>query len=537
MDKDTVLQAALDYAGRGWPVVPLYAPTPDGGCTCAKGKQCGSPGKHPRIKAWQKLCSTHADQVERWWRQWPDANVGVAFGEASGIIDVECDSPEAEKDLLTLLGEDAPVVPTFKGARGKHRLFRYRQDLPPGAVVKIGKIEVRLGNDAKGAQSVFPPSLHASGVRYEWLVGPDEADPGELPKGVLAKLWNLAGEERIAPEKPPSARRKLYEQPTILETVDGRDNTLYAEACAMWGEQHGLHGPPCFDSPDSQTTVYGRLWAQNKARCVPPMDDADVLRMCESARNYIKQQRSAEIQEKGPSLAVFGLEYRDDEWWPGAWRVETVNSDPPVMRLHAPFLPPKKPIEFLADDYNSPTKVHVAVLAATGEVCLDDGVRPWKTIWKGYYDRKEKKGCRGLFAKLLDAATKIEAPEEVKREHVLAEFVWRWLEKAPVLPDEEKPMGNRKAFRRADGSLWFSFEALRQQADFERADQITRNELSKLVRAAGAEDRTVGLANGERKRFMCLDEKAQARLRDYTLSAHAGGKKAPTEKPKGVAAH
>jgi len=39
--------AALKYARRGWPVVPIHTPGGDGLCTCGK-VPCDSAGKHPR---------------------------------------------------------------------------------------------------------------------------------------------------------------------------------------------------------------------------------------------------------------------------------------------------------------------------------------------------------------------------------------------------------------------------------------------------------------------------------------------------------
>jgi hypothetical protein len=42
-----MLVAALTYAERGWPVLPLYS-IANGRCTC--GKDCSSPAKHPHTR-------------------------------------------------------------------------------------------------------------------------------------------------------------------------------------------------------------------------------------------------------------------------------------------------------------------------------------------------------------------------------------------------------------------------------------------------------------------------------------------------------
>ena len=80
----STLEAALSYARKGWQVLPLHSIRPDGGCTCGN-PGCGSPGKHPRTQHGVKDATTDEKLIRTWWSRWPDANVGVATGPASGI--------------------------------------------------------------------------------------------------------------------------------------------------------------------------------------------------------------------------------------------------------------------------------------------------------------------------------------------------------------------------------------------------------------------------------------------------------------------
>jgi hypothetical protein len=164
----TVFAEALRLHALGYAVVPC------------EGKGC-------RVPEWQKVRIQPEQLIERYHK--PGANLAIALN-LSNVVDVECDTPEAEPNLQLLFGGQIPPTPTWKSKRGNHRLFRRPPDLSTDlAKIDLDGIEFRLG-DGKGAISVIPPSVHPDGPRYEWLPGLsiDDVAPAELPADIVRRL-------------------------------------------------------------------------------------------------------------------------------------------------------------------------------------------------------------------------------------------------------------------------------------------------------------------------------------------------------------
>ena len=137
MDNHSILDSARLYASLGWRVLPVL-------------------GKVPRGEAWQDKAAN--ENVDKLFTSQSSDGVGVLLGPRSGIIDVDCDSEEAENNLMVLFGGEIPNTPQFKSKRGSHFIFKWREGLPEKAVFKLDGIEFRIGNGGKAAQTVFPPS-------------------------------------------------------------------------------------------------------------------------------------------------------------------------------------------------------------------------------------------------------------------------------------------------------------------------------------------------------------------------------------------
>jgi len=162
------------------------------------------------VQGWQHAASTHVKQVADWWGRWPDANVGVATGEGSGIVVLDVDPAKGGEASLAVLEAEHGRLPTtarqLTGGEGLHYLFAH-----PGVAVR-NDAESKLGPGldvrGDGGQIVVAPSRHVSGSRYEWLAlpGPGEGLP-ELPAWLLETLREpeaLAAARMMPPASRPA---------------------------------------------------------------------------------------------------------------------------------------------------------------------------------------------------------------------------------------------------------------------------------------------------------------------------------------------
>src|SRR5580704_3682833 len=95
----TPLDWALAYVRLGWYVLPLHSMR-NGRCSCGK-RDCPSPAKHPigrLVPNGFKDASNDPATIEKWWRQEPNANIGVATGQ-SGLTVLDVDGPEGKAQL------------------------------------------------------------------------------------------------------------------------------------------------------------------------------------------------------------------------------------------------------------------------------------------------------------------------------------------------------------------------------------------------------------------------------------------------------
>lgn len=182
----TLLDSALDYASRGWRVLPVHGIIESDGaliCTCKHGARCGQPGKHPAVYDWVEKATTDPEPIRRAWGAQANLNVGIATGERSGFFVLDIDPKDNGFESLEALQVEHGRLPLTRiaktGSGGAHMFFHHIPGLGNRAKMRPG-LDIR----GDGGQVVAAPSRHWSGGVYEWK----SEEPIVAAPGWLAEL-------------------------------------------------------------------------------------------------------------------------------------------------------------------------------------------------------------------------------------------------------------------------------------------------------------------------------------------------------------
>lgn len=257
-------ELALGYAKAGYTVFPVHEVDIRGVCTCRKGAECGSPGKHPRIDGGFKGATSDEATVRRWWSQWPNANIGIATGRPSGVFAVDVDKRSGGYESLERWeaerGELPATLTSLTGGGGRHLFYRYPQDGDlPGRINWIQGVDIK----SDGGYVVAPGSNHAAGAPYQWR---DVETPiAEAPSALLSAIREASG--------GTNGREPLPSPSTILAGIpEGRrDETLFRYACQLRRRYN------------DQREEIEVLVLEAARRCVPPFPDDQALAKVEQA--------------------------------------------------------------------------------------------------------------------------------------------------------------------------------------------------------------------------------------------------------------
>jgi hypothetical protein len=296
MTATNLLAAALHYAELGYRVFP---------CVPGKSTPLTEHGFHD--------ATVDPEQIERWWSQWPTANVAIA---TAGLLVVDIDpldgnapnpwlkdDPDKQLDLAA-----APTAITPRG--GRHHIFR--KPAEKGWRCTTSRLAPHVDTRTDGGYIVAPPSVRPDG-QYSWVPGLELNDPPDcLPE---PPLWLIEELDRLA-----SGAIARLEQPTLLAQLASSTTTQPEQAALPAQLANGAIAEPgqFKENPipqgqrnDTLTSLAGTmrrrgmsraeiaaaLHQANKDRCKPPLDPGEVDGVATSVARYTPDQIATAMAE------------------------------------------------------------------------------------------------------------------------------------------------------------------------------------------------------------------------------------------------
>lgn len=251
----------MEYVARGWAIFPCHSVRRDGSCTCGK-PDCKNAGKHPRTLHGVKDASKDPATVQRWQSMFGhEMNWAVACGSVSDVVVMDVDprnGGDVSLETWTAENGDVPVtLTTLTGGGGFHYYFRYPRDGQP--VTNRPNFLPGVDFKSDGGYVMVPPSRHASGGQYTWR------DP-------RAQITSIPDMLLLTVRSSSATPRKI--ETTNLERIDSgaRNDTLFRLACRLRRQLF-----------DDQLAVEASVRAYNQFRCTPPLDEAEITKIINSA--------------------------------------------------------------------------------------------------------------------------------------------------------------------------------------------------------------------------------------------------------------
>lgn len=283
---------ALRLVGLGYSVFPLV---PN--------------GKKPITESGFKNATNDRVQVAKWWTDNPNANIGIRTGGGLVVVDVDRLPKDGVKKVLpnpwlepvTERLEELGADSVIESPTGGFHLYFKSENLPADlGEIRISTGEIAEGVDvrAEGGYIVACGSV-IDGREYRELEGRRLVDPADLPElpAVLIEDFRRMKAAKARGKAREKAPRKASGKTLGMIAEGKRHAALASEAGRLRGLGLG------------EDAILAELRKFNRARCSPPQDDADLVRL---AHDYAEKDALEEwslVTKKASDIEVKPIEW------------------------------------------------------------------------------------------------------------------------------------------------------------------------------------------------------------------------------------
>jgi len=247
---------------------------------------------------WKKYQTTRTtDKLDAWFRQSAASNFFIICGRCSCCVVLDIDSSLGEAWAEKYIGREILDKTTcVKTAKGHHYYFRIEEDQLVSSWSKHDD-EADFDFRAENTGVVAPPSIHSTGIAYQWVRGPEVMEP--VPEVLLVPLGeNGNGNGNAAAGGP--GRSHLAELLKNPPREGGRNE---------WLSRVAGHYAKVMEFDDA----YRESVMAANSMLSPPLDQAEATKAANSIWEAEQQARS--LSSNMPSDNNGWLIGRDERLW------------------------------------------------------------------------------------------------------------------------------------------------------------------------------------------------------------------------------
>jgi putative DNA primase/helicase len=233
-----------------------------------------SNGKTPCTEHGFKDATTDPEQIRKWAKKFPKANIGITTGQASGFIVIDLDRKggvdgvKAFESLCRRLDIEIPDTYKIKTPSGGRHLFFH---IKHAGLIRNSAGILAPGVDVRGEGGyVVAEGSSIGGNKYERISGSLD-DVKLLPKALRLKILNT--------------RRERHGHGDGTYAEGQRNDALFRDACGFRATGRSFE------------RTLEQIRALNLSACKPPLDDKEVVSIVESAFTYENTPRPNESPE------------------------------------------------------------------------------------------------------------------------------------------------------------------------------------------------------------------------------------------------
>ncbi len=244
------LENALDALSAGYRPIPIK-----------------SNSKEPIIpwKEYQKHPPDKND-VEKWWKEYPNANLAIITGSASGVIVIDIDTGH---DPWPPDGCSLPECCVIKTPRGG---FHFYYTHIEGIRNSAGRLAKGIDVRGDGGYALIPPSI-INGKSYELIKGSlDKSNFKDPPSWLIKALMTEVSRNTTSM--------------VVSRIPEGQRNITLASLAGTMRRRGA-----------SEESILAALHKENTAKCNPPLPDTEVANIAKSIAKY--EPEIPEIPKQG----------------------------------------------------------------------------------------------------------------------------------------------------------------------------------------------------------------------------------------------